>query len=154
MGYYENRKRARTITVGSTKTDQSAAINTDINIIMRNAAIHGTVMGSSKPPIYGDFSQIPDNLRDMLELAKTVEGHRAQLPAALQSMTVEELINADPAQLHQRIQEEGTYLERHAKLPQHLKSLSRGDVLALSEKDFSDMVTPRKQESAKPEDKT
>lgn len=149
MGYYKNRERARIQTIGSTLTDQSAAANTDINVIVRNAAISGTAPGSAKPPIYGDFSEIPTNLRDMLELSKSIEGHKQQLPAALQSMTVEELINADPQKLHARIQEEKVYLDRHAKLPQHLKSLSRGDILALNEKEFSDMVTPR-QEAAKP----
>lgn len=152
--YYENRKKAETITVGQTKTDQSAAANTDINVIVRNYIIHGSAPGSSKPPMYGDFSEIPDNLRDMIDLGRSIEGHRAALPPGLQDMTVQELVTTDPKQLAARIAQEGVYIERHAKLPQHLKSLGKNDLLNLSEKEFNAMIAPPAPPAPQQETKT
>ncbi len=146
--YYKNRERANTVTIGGTKTDQSSAATTDINVIVKQAAIHGTAPGSKNPPIYGDFSQLPDNLRDMIELGRSMEGHKNSLPHALQSMTIEELVNSNPQHLAQRMHEEKVYQERHAKLPANLKNLPRQDILNLPEKEFSEMIQPRAQESA------
>lgn len=148
MKYQENRKRAITNTVGSTKTDQSQAGATDINIIMRNVMIHGTAPGSAHPPIYGDFSEIPDNLRDMIELGRSIDGHRQSLPAGLRDMTVEELISTPPDQLQQRIEQESTYIQRFEKLPPHLKSLSKQDILQMPEKEFNAMIAPRNPETS------
>lgn len=152
--YHRNKERAKTRQVGATKTDQSAAPGTDINIIMKNHAIHGTAPGSAKAPLYGDFSNIPDNLRDMIELGKSIEGHRQQLPTALQDMTIQELVNANPEQLHQRIKEEGVYNERHKKLPPHLKSLGRNELIGLTEPEFHEMIAPRQKETPPPQKET
>jgi len=144
--YQKNKQLSKTVNVGTTKTDQSGAPSTDINVIMRNHAIHGNAPGSPKPPIYGDFSEIPDNLRDMIELGKNISAHQAALPPGLRDMTVAELINSQPADLQRRIDTERTYIERHNRLPQHLKSLSKSDILQLNDKEFGDMIAPRNPE--------
>ncbi len=152
--YHTNKQRAKTVNVGTTKTDQSHATSTDINVIVRQHAIHGQVPGSAHPPMYGDFSEIPDNLRDMIELGRSMENHKNALPPALRSMTVEELVTTPPDKLQARIKEEKTYLDRHGQLPNHLKSLSRHDILNLSEKEFSAMIHPQQPVAPEPKPET
>lgn len=143
MGYAQNKERTRTLTIGETKTDQSGAPGTDINVIVKKMQQTGSMPTGSKPPIWGaDLSEIPDNLRDMLEMSRNIDAHRNQLPHELQGLSTAELISTPPKRLQEMMTEQSRYNERHAKLPNHLKSLSRQDVLGLTDEQLTNMVTP------------
>lgn len=101
MGYYhENRKRARTTNNEPTKTDQSQAASTDLNLIIKQYGITGRVPAPTAEPMSGDFTQLPDNLRDMIETARMLDTMRAKLPKDLRHKPLEELVLLTHEQLH------------------------------------------------------
>lgn len=97
--YAFNKIRTRTITTQKTKTDQSQAKDTDINVIVGRFLHTGTVPAPDQRPFYGDFSELPGDLRGFLDRARTLEHHRKQLPKALQHLTTEELLTLTPKAL-------------------------------------------------------
>jgi len=90
--YQKNRLRARTVNNEPTMTDQSAAAETDINVIVRDFMKHGTAPGADSEPLYGDFTELPNNLRDFIETARTMNQNRNNLPQALRDLPVEQLL--------------------------------------------------------------
>lgn len=79
------------------EADQSGAEDTDINVIVKRYGVYGTIPQGSKIPRYGeDLSEIPTDLRDMIHTARTLETLRGQLPDALKSINIEDLITMDP----------------------------------------------------------
>lgn len=122
--------------------DQSGAAATDINVIVAKMQQTGMMPGSAKQPFYADMSEIPNNLRDILEMSRGVDQLKAGLPEALQGLSTAELITTPPQRLQEMITEQSRYQERHAKLPEHLKSLSRQDVLRLTDEQMTNMITP------------
>lgn len=97
--YRKNKERAVFRNNQPTKTDQSQGHETDINVIVKRYGIGGGAPGAPGQPMYGDFTEIPDNLRDMLELTRKLEDHRARLPEQLRAMPPEELLALQPADL-------------------------------------------------------
>lgn len=94
----ERRTAARFINTEPTMTDQSAAAQTDLNIIMTQFLKSGTSPSTSQP-VYGDFSELPTNLRDAIEQARSVSRIRSQLPPQLRDMPVEEILALTPEQI-------------------------------------------------------
>lgn len=92
------REAARFINTEPTMTDQSAASQTDLNIIMTQFLKTGTSPSTSQP-VYGDFSELPNNLRDAIEQARSVSRIRSQLPPQLREMPVEDILSLTPEQL-------------------------------------------------------
>lgn len=80
-------------------TDQSQANDTDINVIVKRYGIHGQAPGASTPPQFGDFTGLPDNLRDMIEMARTIEARRKELPQQLAEMPIEDILALTTDQL-------------------------------------------------------
>jgi len=150
--YYENRKRAQTHNYEPTKTDQAAARECDINVIVRNARIHGQAPGPTKQPQFADFSELPDNLQDFLAMGARAAQARGELPEALQAMSNEELLQATPTELAQRLQAHETIKERRAKLPTHLQSLPASSILALTEEQIQAIIRPPAQQSEPPKE--
>lgn len=99
MSYRTNKERAKTRNTEPTMTEQSQARDTDINVIVGRFLKTGTAPGAPAEPMYGDFSQYPDNFREMIELADTLNSRRAQLPDALKNMALEELLALTPEAL-------------------------------------------------------
>lgn len=97
--YYRNRGRARTENTDPSLTDQSQARDTDINVIVSKMGISGTVPGAPNKPLYGDFTQLPGDLRSMIEHARGLDEHRSKLPKELRAMPIEELLQLTPEQL-------------------------------------------------------
>jgi len=93
VSYYKNRLRARTENHLPTATDQSQAAETDINVIVRNFMKHGEAPGAAGEPLYGDFTELPNNLRDFIETARTLNENRNNLPQALRALPVEQLLS-------------------------------------------------------------
>lgn len=99
MNYQKNRQLARTTNTEPTLTDQSAAADTDINIIVRNYTVHGQVPGTSQEPMYEDWTQLPDDLRGFLELGRSLEDHHSKLPDSLKNLSLEALLALTPEEL-------------------------------------------------------
>jgi len=90
--YQKNRLRARTFNNMPSETDQSQAAETDLNVIINNFMKHGEVQGAAGQPIYGDFTELPNNLRDFIELGRSIQEHTANLPPQLKNIPTAELL--------------------------------------------------------------
>lgn len=95
----ERRKIAAIKNTEPTLTDQAGAASTDLNIIMKQFLKTGTIPGAKGEPIYGDFTEIVTDYRDMLERSRTLADIRKQLPHALQQLPIEELLALNGEQL-------------------------------------------------------
>lgn len=101
--YLKNKARAIYMDDTPTMTDQAGARETDINVIVGRYGISGQVHGNQKEPMYGDFSNLPDGLREFIETAKTYEERRAELPEQLRGMDPEELLALTPEELTRKL---------------------------------------------------
>jgi len=94
MGIYKtNRLVAQFKNVDPTKTDQSMAHETDINVIVGRFLKTGMIPPSGKTPMYADFAMIPANLQDAIRMGRMIQQHREDLPEPLQDMPVEQLLS-------------------------------------------------------------
>lgn len=89
--YLARKQAAKFRTTKPTMTDQSQAADTDVNIIMGKFGIGGTVTVTGKQPIYGDFTGLPQNLADMIRMARRRAELRQTLPQQLREMPEEQL---------------------------------------------------------------
>lgn len=96
MYYQKNRLKAQTKNTLPTLTDQAAARSTDINVIVGQFNIGGQAPGNAMKPIAGDFSEIPQGLREMMDAARTMKGVRERLPEQLRSYSLEQLLALTP----------------------------------------------------------
>lgn len=99
MYYQRNKQRAKYRSAKPTMTDQSQAADTDVNIIMGKFGIGGNVTVMGKQPIYGDFSEIPNDLASMIRMARTTAELRKKLPPQLQQMPDEHLFRLTNEQI-------------------------------------------------------
>lgn len=107
LNYEQYRARAHSLAtlnvtedgeVRPSETDQTGADDTDINVIVKRYGVYGTMPSGMKTPQYGnDLSEIPTDLRDIIESARMLEIYRGELPDALKAINVEDLITMDPA---------------------------------------------------------
>lgn len=88
----ERRAAARTINTEPTLTDQSQANETDINVIIGRFGVGGTVTATKKEPMYGDFSELPTDLKGFLDARHELEEARLRLPKELRDIPTEELV--------------------------------------------------------------
>lgn len=95
----KNRVAAVTWPDPKSATDQSQANETDINVIVGKMGISGTVPGAPMEPIYGDWTQFPQDLREYIETARTIDSLREKLPEQLKNKKTEELIAMTPETL-------------------------------------------------------
>lgn len=93
------RKGPRAGDVAASETDQTAAKDTDRNIIVKRFLTHGQLPQGRKPGMYGDFSILPEDLQGFLAQAKSLQKHRQNLPKELRGMTTEELLALTPDEL-------------------------------------------------------
>lgn len=83
------------------ETDQAGADDTNINVIVKRYGVYGTVPSGMKTPQYGnDLSEIPPDLRDMIEAARMLEIYRGQLPEALRELNIDDLLSLTPETIH------------------------------------------------------
>lgn len=101
--YKRNRLRAQTTNTDPTLTEQSMAKDTDINIIVQKFRITGRVPGAQQTPIAGDFTNLPTDLREMIETSRDLKRRRAQLPPELREMPIEELLALTPDKLRETL---------------------------------------------------
>lgn len=101
-GWYPHKGATR-----STKpslTEQSMANDTDINIIMRAQHITGYAPGSAKPPVYGDFSELPRDLKGFINLGRSLSVLVNRLPPELRGMKRDELLALTPAEIASKLE--------------------------------------------------
>lgn len=99
MYYASNKANSRTINKEPTLTDQSQAHETDINVIVGRFATSGRVPGTQRPPMSGDFSELPNDLRGFLDTARTTKDLQKKLPKELQGKSIEEILRLSPDEL-------------------------------------------------------
>lgn len=99
----KNKAAAVYIEKGKSLTDQGAARETDINVIVNRFTRTGMVPTTRRDPMYGDWTHFPPDLRGVIELARSGEEHRKNLPEALRGMSLEELANLTPEQLKEKL---------------------------------------------------
>lgn len=80
-------------------TDQSAAKDTDVNVIIKSYQVHGQMPGTTQQPLYGDFTQLPADLRGFIDMGEQLQEQRKSLPDALRNMPLEELLALQPDEI-------------------------------------------------------
>lgn len=99
MYYQRNRLRARTENHEPSMTEQSGARETDINVIVKRFAVTGQTPGSPTPPITGDFSDLPTDLRGFLDTARSLRENQYKLPDQLRNIPLEQLLAMNPKEI-------------------------------------------------------
>lgn len=103
MKYQENKKAAITRNTDPTETDQAGANDTDINVIVEKFMRHGQLPQGAKQPISGDFTQVPRDLHEAFENARSIKENHAKLPQELRNMPFHELMALTPDELVAKI---------------------------------------------------
>lgn len=93
-----NKQDAIYFSTKPTKTDQSQAANTDINIIVTQFLRTGQAPEGATP-IYADFTQLPEDLRGFIEMGQNKQALIDSLPEQLKGLTYEELFALTPEQI-------------------------------------------------------
>lgn len=94
----ERRKAAAYSNTEPTLTDQSARATTDLNVIVNQFLKTGQSQSRSIPR-YGDFTQIPTDLRGIIETSRSMNDYRRKLPEQLRGMSIQELLQLTPETL-------------------------------------------------------
>lgn len=97
--YYERAEALATRDDTPTLTDQAAADGTDINVIVGQFLGQPGAPGTTKQPMFEDFSELPTDLRGFFEVGMSMQRHVESLPPELQALTVEQLMNSTGAEL-------------------------------------------------------
>lgn len=95
----ERRAKARTVNNEPTMTDQSAASQTDLNLILQRYAQSGTLNSHGKEPMYMDWTEYPEDYRDFIHKSREIDNIRQRLPKELTELTNEQLLTLTPTQL-------------------------------------------------------
>lgn len=98
-----NKIRAMTNTKLPTRTDQAGARETDVNVIVKNFTVHGQLPKGSAEPMYADFTLLPKDLRGFIDMGRGLKDTAAQLPDALKSIPLEQLIGMSDQDLAARL---------------------------------------------------
>lgn len=94
-------KRARALATKNsmpTMTDQSQADDTNVNVIVKKMSITGPRTGPGNAQ-YGDYSTLPSHLRGWIELGRSLDTNRQQLPPQLQNLPLTDLLTLSPDQI-------------------------------------------------------
>lgn len=94
----QRRAAAAFRTTTPTKTDQAGAATTDLNVII-NQFLRTGKSASTGIPRYGDFTELPTDLRGMIESSRSMRTRRAQLPPELRDLPLEELLALTPEEI-------------------------------------------------------
>lgn len=99
----ERRAATNTTPKGKTKTAQDLARDTDINIINKRFQTTGMLPAAPKEPMYGDFTEIPKDLRSMIELGRSLTQLMHNLPPQLKGLSKPEILALTPEQLREKL---------------------------------------------------
>lgn len=101
--YKLNKERAKFTNTEPTMTDQAGARETDINVIVARYGISAQMPVAGAQPMYGDFTALPEDLREYIETARSFANHRQNLPEAIRDMPIEELLALTPEELTNKL---------------------------------------------------
>lgn len=103
LNYEAYKKRANlvaTVNTEPTMTDQSGVEDSDINVIVKRYGVYGTVPSGMKQPQFGqDTSDWPTDLAQAMEVARSLNTLRQNLPEQLRNMRDDELMALTPEQI-------------------------------------------------------
>lgn len=103
MSYAVNKLKSKTVNKLPSLTDQSAAKDTDRNVIVKKFMIHGQVPSGTKPSIFADFTKLPTDLKGFLRQAQSVGKLRKDLPPEFRDLTMEALMTLTPQQIAEKL---------------------------------------------------
>lgn len=104
MGYYENKQRAKFRNTEPTMTDQSQAAATDVNQIIKQFKRSQIAPEQKNPGYYADLVEVPQDLRSVIEMSRSVHGIRKRLPETLREKPIEELLMMTEADIRAIVQ--------------------------------------------------
>lgn len=90
--YLARKEAAKFRSTKPTKTDQGAARDTDINVIMRQYNVTGFIRGGSTPPTFGDYTAMRD-LKTTLDIQRNLRQYHASLPEQLRALPLSRLLD-------------------------------------------------------------
>lgn len=99
MDHEERRAKGRTVNNKPTRTDQSQAADTNINVILTKYGVTGVARGTTNSPEWLDHTQLPQDLREAFDMARRATEARASLPEQLRKKSIEELVALTPEDL-------------------------------------------------------
>jgi len=101
LEYYRARARKlASVNTDPSETDQTGAEETNINVIVKRYGVYGTIPQGSKAPIFGaDTTDWPTDLGLAIDLARSLEKIRGELPPAMQKMSTDELLALTPEKI-------------------------------------------------------
>jgi len=102
MGYKANKERAKYRSDMPTATDQSQVHSTDINIIVNQFMRTGQAPPGATP-IYGDFTELPEDLRGFIEMGRSIGKLTNELPEPLREVPVHELVAMTDEQILRKL---------------------------------------------------
>lgn len=85
-----------------TLTDQSQAGQTDINIIVTQFLKTGQAPQGANP-IYADFTQLPEDLRGFIDMGRSMNTLKSQLPPQLRELPPEVLFKMTNEEITARL---------------------------------------------------
>lgn len=100
MYYAHNKANSATRNTKPTLTDQAGARDTDINVIVGRFGLGNLAPGNSQEPIYGDFTELPRDLRGFLHQARGIQELVSRLPDKLKDIPLNELTTLTREQLN------------------------------------------------------
>lgn len=100
--YKANKSDAVYMPEGKGLTDQSQRDHTDMRIIVTQFLRTGQAP-QGKPPIYADFSQLPEDLRGFIEMGRSIKGLSARLPEQLRGIPIPELLAMTTEQINDKL---------------------------------------------------
>lgn len=99
----KNKAKAVFTNTQPTLTDQAGARDTDINVIVAQFGIHGQVPQGASNPLYGDFTDLPNGLRESIEMARNMRAEQDKLPEQLRGLSIDELLALTPETLREKL---------------------------------------------------
>lgn len=100
--YHDNKADAVTFNNEPTKTDQSQAQHTDINVIV-NQFLRTGQAPAGQTPLYGDFSELPKDTRGFIEMGRSINTLKNRLPAQLQDIPTDVLFKMTTAEINAKL---------------------------------------------------
>lgn len=101
MFYQINKMASKTRTTAPSLTDQSQRDSTDINVMLKGATFGNLEFGkgAAPAPVAQDYTNLPGDYREMIELTRQLPQYIGQLPPQLRDIPPERLIAMQPAEL-------------------------------------------------------
>lgn len=101
--YAKNKQLAITMDTTPTVTDQAGANDTDINVIVRRYGSTGMVPGAPTPPMGGDFTELPEDLRGFIETSRDLNRRMEKLPPQLRDLNINQLLALTPDEVANKL---------------------------------------------------